>query len=102
MVFSISSSLLTLEGKQQEGRAEQGQSGPRTGPAKRGPGGGPRGAQRAKGQKALHSKITVLTRSPWLWRGGRAYCGSLCAIEVEGLKRRAPTEVGGLGLEFRV
>ena len=28
--------------------------------------------------------------------------GSLCAIEVEGLKRRPPTEVGGLGLEFRV
>ena len=27
--------------------------------------------------------------------------GSLCAIEVEGLKRRPPTEVGGLGLEFR-
>ena len=24
------------------------------------------------------------------------------AIEVEGLKRRPPTEVGGLGLEFRV
>ena len=28
--------------------------------------------------------------------------GSFCAIEVEGLKRRPPTEVGGLGLEFRV
>ena len=28
--------------------------------------------------------------------------GSLCAIEVEGLKRRPPTEVGGLCLEFRV
>ena len=28
--------------------------------------------------------------------------GSLCAIEVEGLKRRPPTEVGGLSLEFRV
>ena len=28
--------------------------------------------------------------------------GSLCAIEVEGRKRRPPTEVGGLGLEFRV
>ena len=27
--------------------------------------------------------------------------GSLCAIEVEGRKRRPPTEVGGLGLEFR-
>ena len=26
--------------------------------------------------------------------------GSLCAIEVEGLKCRPPTEVGGLGLEF--
>ena len=28
--------------------------------------------------------------------------GSLCAIEVERLKRRPPTEVGGLSLEFRV
>ena len=28
--------------------------------------------------------------------------GSLCAIEVEGLKRRPPTQVGGLSLEFRV
>ena len=28
--------------------------------------------------------------------------GSLCAIEVGGLKRRPPTEVGGLSLEFRV
>ena len=28
--------------------------------------------------------------------------GSLCAIEVEGLKRRPPTEVAGLDLEFRV
>ena len=28
--------------------------------------------------------------------------GSLCAIEVEGIKRRPPTEVGGLSLEFRV
>ena len=28
--------------------------------------------------------------------------GWLCAIEVEGLKRRPPTEVGGLGLESRV
>ena len=28
--------------------------------------------------------------------------GWFCAIEVEGLKRRPPTEVGGLGLEFRV
>ena len=28
--------------------------------------------------------------------------GSFCAIEVEGLKRGPPTEVGGLGLEFRV
>ena len=28
--------------------------------------------------------------------------GSLCAVEVEGLKRRPPTEVGGLSLEFRV
>ena len=27
--------------------------------------------------------------------------GSLCAIEVEGLKRRPPTEVGGLGPEFK-
>ena len=27
--------------------------------------------------------------------------GSLCAIEVEGLKRRPPTQVGGLSLEFR-
>ena len=30
------------------------------------------------------------------------HAGSFCAIEVEGLKRRPPTEVGGLGLEFRV
>ena len=28
--------------------------------------------------------------------------GSLCAVEVEGLKRRPPTEMGGLSLEFRV
>ena len=27
--------------------------------------------------------------------------GSLCAVEVEGLKRRPPTEVGGLSLELR-
>ena len=32
----------------------------------------------------------------------RERAGSFCAIEVEGLKRRPPTEVGGLGLEFRV
>ena len=28
--------------------------------------------------------------------------GSLCAIEVEGLKRHPPMEVGGLSLEFRM
>ena len=30
----------------------------------------------------------------------RERLGSLCAMEVEALKRRPPTEVGGLGLEF--
>ena len=36
-----------------------------------------------------------------LWEAGERP-GSACAIEVEGLRRRPPTQGGGLGLEFRV
>ena len=65
-------------------------------PRCRGVQGGPRGRGGPGGAGLVGRSL-----APWLWGGGQTRIGSLCAIEVEGLKHR-PTEVGGLSLEFRV
>ena len=55
----------------------------------------------SRGERRTGTGYHVLTGPHGCGEAGERI-GSLCAIEVEGLKRRPPTEVGGLGLESRV
>ena len=92
-----------------QGRAGQGRAGP--GRAGQGRAGQGRAGQGQKGSLPKHPWSrgepapvpggTWVLPFLWLWKPGKRI-GSLCAIEVEGLKRRPPTEVSGLSLEFRV
>ena len=58
-------------------------------------------AGQGKGAGQGRAGHVLFVGSPKPLLGGERI-GSLCAMEVEGLKRRPPTEVGGLGFEFRV
>ena len=95
-------------------RARRGGSGGARG-SQGGPG-GPGGARWAPGWRGGGFRVFTLTGTstgpgtgpsrgcyrPYGCGEAGKRIGSLCAVEVEGLKRRPPTEVGGLSLEFRV